>query len=46
MQYIVISRHDSTTLGPFPDEQSAIDWAKGKKWVQGYFVRMLHPVSL
>lgn len=43
--YIVISKADSTTLGPFPNEQSAIDWAKGKKWMNGYVVRLVHPIA-
>jgi hypothetical protein len=43
--YIVISKSDKTTLGPFETREAAIAWAEGKSWVNGYVVRSLWPVS-
>lgn len=43
--YVVISKSDSTTLGPFDSEQKAIDWAKSIKWQAGFVVRTVHPVA-
>lgn len=43
--YVVISKADHTTMGPFTDEQSAIDYAKGVQWQQGYVVRKVYPIA-
>jgi len=43
--YVVISKSDQTTIGPFNDEQSAIDYAKGVQWQQGYVVRKVYPIA-
>ena len=45
-RFIVISKADKTTLGPFDSREQAVAWAKGKTWMDGYVVRFLHPVSL
>lgn len=41
--YVVISRGDGTTFGPFPSEESAIEWAKTLHWHQGWYTRAVHP---
>lgn len=46
MKYVVISRDDSTTLGPFDSEEAATKWAKTIKWRQGFFIRAVHPVTV
>lgn len=43
-KYIVISKSDKTTLGPFETQEAAIKWADGVSWVDGYVVRALWPV--
>lgn len=43
--YVVISKADNTTMGPFATEVEAIDWAKSIRWQNGYVVRTVHPIA-
>lgn len=45
--YIVISKSSPAhaTLGPFETHETAVKWAEGVSWVDGYVVRALWPVD-